>query len=90
MAELPAAGQEALHGPREEARKRDAAKAEEAERSALDTLKAAGVEIIPFADQAKFEKAMPDFLADWTWMKMEKLGKGPEAAAMVKRWKEPA
>jgi hypothetical protein len=50
-------------------------------------MKTAGVEVIPFADQAKFEKAMPDFLGDWT-VKMDKLGKGPEAIAMVKRWKE--
>jgi TRAP-type C4-dicarboxylate transport system substrate-binding protein len=71
----------------DEARKRDATKAEEAERSAFETMKAAGVEIIPFADQAKFEKAMPDFLGDWI-KKMEKLGAGSEATAMVKRWKE--
>ena len=70
-----------------EARKLDAAKAEEAERRAFEMMRAAGVEIIPFPDQAKFEKAMPDFLADWT-KKMEKLGAGADATAMVKRWKE--
>jgi TRAP-type transport system periplasmic protein len=71
----------------EEAKQLDLARVEEAERKALDTMKAAGVEIIPFGDQEKFERLLPDFLVEWT-KRMEKLGKGPEAAAMATRWRQ--
>jgi TRAP-type C4-dicarboxylate transport system substrate-binding protein len=71
----------------EEAKPLDLAKVEDAERKALETMKASGVEMIAFPDQAKFEKLLPDFLADWT-TRMEKLGKGPEAAAMANRWRQ--
>ena len=50
-------------------------------------MKAAGVEFIPFPDQARFEKLLPDFLSDWT-KKMEKLGKGAEATVMANRWRQ--
>ncbi|MFM9882128.1 MAG: TRAP transporter substrate-binding protein DctP [Burkholderiales bacterium] len=64
----------------------DLAKAEESERNAHGTLKAAGVELISFPDQAKFEALMPDFIGEWV-AAMQKLGKGTEAEAMAKRWK---
>lgn len=71
----------------EEAKQQDLVKVEEAERKALETMKAAGVEILPFADQGKFEKMLPDFLVEWT-NRTEKLGKGPEATAMATRWRQ--
>jgi TRAP-type C4-dicarboxylate transport system substrate-binding protein len=71
----------------DEARAVDLAKARESEAAALDTMKKAGVQILPFPDQAKFEAAMPDFLNEWV-AETEKAGKGPEAQAIAKRWRE--
>lgn len=59
----------------------------EATKSAVDTMKASGVQFIDFADADKFEKLKPDFIADWV-VKMEKLGKGAQAATAAKRWRE--
>ena len=59
----------------------------DADAKARETMKAAGVEFIDFPDQKKFESVAPDFLEDWVG-KMEKLGKGADAAKMAKRWKE--
>lgn len=59
----------------------------EADAEARKVMKAAGVEFIEFPDQKKFEAAAPDFLRDWT-ARMEKAGKGPEAAKMAQRWRE--
>lgn len=64
----------------------DLAKAKESEQNALAVMKAAGVEILPFPDQARFEAMMPDFLGEWV-AAMGKAGKGAEAEAMAKRWK---
>jgi TRAP-type transport system periplasmic protein len=59
----------------------------EADTEARKVMKAAGVEFIEFPDQKKFEAAAPDFLADWT-ARMEKAGKGPDAAKIAQRWRE--
>ena len=71
----------------DEAKRLDLAKVEQAERDAVEAMKAAGVEFIEFQDQAKFEKHLPDFLSDWV-KRMEKIGKGLEAQAMADRWRE--
>jgi len=60
---------------------------DEAGRNAIETMKAAGVQFTPFPDQAKLEKLTPDYLEDWA-VKMEGLGKGPEARKMLARWRE--
>jgi TRAP-type C4-dicarboxylate transport system substrate-binding protein len=59
----------------------------EADAEARKVMKAAGVEFIDFPDQPKFEAAAPDFLKDWA-ARMDKAGKGPEAARMAQRWRE--
>ena len=59
----------------------------EAERKSIDIMKANGVQFIEFADQKELDKLTPDFITEWT-KKMDKLGKGPEAIAMAKRWRE--
>jgi TRAP-type C4-dicarboxylate transport system substrate-binding protein len=71
----------------EEAKKVELQKIVDADAEARKTLKAAGVEFIDFPDQPKLEAMVPDFMQEWV-AKMEKLGKGKEAAAMAKRWKE--
>lgn len=58
-----------------------------AEREAIATMKQNGVTFIEFADQAALDKLTPDYIADWVG-KMDKQGKGAEAAAMAKRWRE--
>lgn len=60
-----------------------------ADAEARKVMKAAGVEFIEFPDQAKFEAAAPDFLKDWV-TRMEKAGKGAEAAQVAQRWRELA
>lgn len=60
---------------------------DDAERNAIETMKAAGVQFTPFADQDKLEKMTPDYLAEWA-TKLETLGKGPEARTMLARWRE--
>ena len=59
----------------------------DAERKSIDIMKANGVQFIEFADQKELDKLTPDFITEWT-KKMDKLGKGPEAIAMAKRWRE--
>jgi len=84
--EMPASVRDLLTAVAKDALAVDLARAEESERNALATMKAAGVEIVPFADQAKFEALMPDFLGEWV-QAMQKAGKGAEAEAMAKRWR---
>lgn len=84
---LPANVREVLTQVAEEAKAVDLRKARELEAAAVETLKKAGVQIYPFPDQAKFEAAVPDFLAEWT-AAMEKAGRGAEAAAVAKKWRE--
>jgi TRAP-type C4-dicarboxylate transport system substrate-binding protein len=84
---LPENVRDVLTKVADEAKAVDLAKAKELEAAALETLKKAGVDIVPFPDQAKFEAAVPDFLAEWVTA-MEKAGKGQEAAAMAKTWRE--
>jgi TRAP-type C4-dicarboxylate transport system substrate-binding protein len=84
--QLPATVRDLLTQVAKDALSVDLAKAEESERNALNVMKAAGVEIIPFQDQAKFDAAMPDFIGEWV-AAMHKIGKGQEAEAMAKRWK---
>lgn len=71
----------------EDAKKLELKWMQEADAKARETMKAAGVEFIDFPDQKKFESMAPDFLQDWVG-KMEKLGKGADAAKMAKRWRE--
>jgi TRAP-type C4-dicarboxylate transport system substrate-binding protein len=71
----------------EEAKKVELQKIVDSDAEARKTLKAAGVEFIDFPDQQKMEAMVPDFMQEWV-KKMEGLGKGAEAAAMAKRWKE--
>jgi TRAP-type C4-dicarboxylate transport system substrate-binding protein len=60
---------------------------DEAGRNAIDTMKSAGVTFTPFADQDKLDKMTPDFIGEWA-TKMDTLGKGKEARAMLARWRE--
>lgn len=71
----------------EDAKKLELKWMEEADAKAREAMKAAGVEFIDFPDQKKFESRTPDFLQDWV-AKMEKAGKGADAAKMAKRWRE--
>lgn len=57
------------------------------EKEAIEIMKASGVQFIEFEDHEAFEKMKPDYIAEWA-KKMEKLGKGPEAAAAAQRWRE--
>jgi TRAP-type C4-dicarboxylate transport system substrate-binding protein len=84
---LPDGVKQLLHAVAEDAKKYDLEKAAEAEAKALENMKKNGVEIIPFESQKEFEAALPDFFAIWT-ERMEKLGQGPAAKAIVARWKE--
>ncbi|MSQ21596.1 MAG: hypothetical protein EXR39_19170 [Betaproteobacteria bacterium] len=84
--QLPANVRDLLGQVAKDALAIDLAKAEESERNAFSVMKAAGVEMIAFPDQAKFEALMPDFIGEWVGA-MQKLGKGTEAEAMAKRWK---
>jgi TRAP-type C4-dicarboxylate transport system substrate-binding protein len=59
---------------------------ETAVQKALETMKTSGVQFTPFPDQDKLEKMTPDYLAEWA-TKLEGLGKGPEAKAMLVRWR---
>jgi len=70
-----------------EASKLELQKFAEADAEARKVMKAAGVEFIEFPDQKKLEAEAPDFLKEWA-ARMEKAGKGPEAAKMAKRWRE--
>jgi TRAP-type C4-dicarboxylate transport system substrate-binding protein len=72
-----------------EAKKVEMDKFAEADTEARKVMKAAGVEFIEFPDQQKFEAAVPDFLRDWV-ARMDKAGKGTEAARMAQRWRELA
>lgn len=58
----------------------------EAEQTALETMKTAGVEIIEFPDQKKFEETLPDLLDVWQ-EKMTAAGKGEVADRVVKTWR---
>lgn len=69
-----------------EAHELDVQKLKESEAAALETMKAAGVEIIEFADQEKFEQALPDFLEVWQ-EKMTAMGKGDVAKRVVEAWR---
>lgn len=71
----------------EDAKKIELKWMEEGDARARETMKAAGVEFIDFPEQKKFESMAPDFLQDWA-ARMEKSGKGAEAAKMAKRWRE--
>jgi TRAP-type C4-dicarboxylate transport system substrate-binding protein len=84
--QLPANVRELLTKVAKDGQAVDLAKAQESERNAINVMKAAGVEMIPFQDQAKFEALMPDFIGEWV-AAMHKIGKGSEAEAMAKRWK---
>ncbi|MGV6874084.1 C4-dicarboxylate TRAP transporter substrate-binding protein [Pseudochelatococcus sp. B33] len=57
------------------------------ETKSLETLRANGVEIIDFPDQAKVEALIPDLLAVWA-ERMARNGNGEKAQAVVARWKE--
>ena len=63
------------------------ARLEEAERNAIETMKASGVQFTTFPEQQKLDKMLPDYIGDWA-VKMDKLGKGSEARAVVARWRE--
>lgn len=56
------------------------------EQAAIEKMKAAGVEIVEFADQQKFEEALPDFLDVWK-EKMAAAGKADVAARVVEVWR---
>lgn len=84
--QLPASIRDLLNEVAKEALSVDLAKAHESERRAIEAMKAAGVQMIPFQDQRKFEAAMPDFIGEWVEA-MRKIGKGQEAEAMAKRWR---
>ena len=71
----------------EDAKKHELQVLAKADAEARIIMKAAGVEFIEFPEQRKMEAMVPDFLKDWV-AKMEKLGKGAEAAKMAQRWKE--
>jgi TRAP-type C4-dicarboxylate transport system substrate-binding protein len=83
---LPANVRTLLTDVAKEALALDLAKAKESEQNALAAMKAAGVEILPFPDQARFESMLPDFIGEWV-QAMQKIGKGAEAEAMARRWK---
>jgi len=59
----------------------------QSEADARKVMKAAGVEFIEFPDQAKLEAGAPDFIGEWA-ARMEKDGKGAQASAMARRWRE--
>lgn len=71
----------------EDAKKHELVQLAKADEEARKTMKAAGVEFIDFPEQQKMEAMVPDFLKEWV-AKMEKLGKGADAAKMAQRWKE--
>jgi TRAP-type C4-dicarboxylate transport system substrate-binding protein len=56
------------------------------EAKALETMKAKGMQLVEFQDKAAFKAKMPDFLAVWQ-KRMEKDGKGVDAAKVVEVWK---
>jgi TRAP-type C4-dicarboxylate transport system substrate-binding protein len=85
---LPANVRTLLTDVAKEALALDLAKAKESEQNALAAMKAAGVEILPFPDQARFESMLPDFIGEWV-QAMQKIGKGAEAEAMARRWDLP-
>ena len=60
-----------------------------AAKTAVETLKAAGVQFhaFPEADKVAWKKANPDFFADFI-AAQEKAGRGEAARAMIKIWKE--
>jgi TRAP-type transport system periplasmic protein len=68
-----------------EAHALDVQKLAESEQAALEKMKAAGVEIIEFPDQERFEQVLPDFLQVWQ-EKMAASGKGDVAARAVEAW----
>lgn len=70
----------------EDAKKRDLDMVQKAEQQAIDDMKAAGVEMVEFQDQAKFEETIPDFLSVWQ-KKMEEKGRGDLAKRIVERWR---
>jgi TRAP-type transport system periplasmic protein len=57
------------------------------EQDGLAKLKANGVTLVKFEEQKQFLSKLPDFLDMWV-KKMQGLGKGAEAAAVAKRWRE--
>jgi TRAP-type C4-dicarboxylate transport system substrate-binding protein len=59
----------------------------ESEAKSLAAIKAGGVEVVDFPDQAKLEKMIPDLFTVWA-ERMAKAGHGDQAQAIVKRWKE--
>ena len=71
----------------EDAKKHELQLLAKADEEARRVMKAAGVEFIEFPDQRKLEAMVPDFIKEWA-TKMEKLGKGSDAAKMAQRWKE--
>lgn len=71
----------------EDAKKHELQVLAKADEEARKIMKAAGVEFIDFPEQRKLEAMAPDFIKEWV-TKMEKLGKGAEAATMAQRWKE--
>ncbi len=70
-----------------EAEQRELQLLAKADEEARATMKAAGVEFIPFPDQNKLEAMAPDFIQEWA-DRMQKLGKGDDAMKMAKMWKE--
>lgn len=60
---------------------------DDAGRQSIETMKNAGVTFTTFADQDKLDKMTPDFIGEWA-TKMDTLGKGKEAKAMLARWRE--
>lgn len=71
----------------EDARKHELRELAKADEEARKVMRAAGVEFIPFPDQKQFESMVPDFIDEWAG-RMQQQGKGAEAAAMAKLWKD--
>jgi TRAP-type C4-dicarboxylate transport system substrate-binding protein len=69
-----------------EAKAYDLKVAGEIEAKALDTMKAAGFQLVEFQEKAAFKAKIPDFLAVWQ-KRMEEGGKGADAAKTVEVWK---
>lgn len=56
------------------------------ESTALEAMKAQGMQVVPFQETAALKAKLPDFLAVWQ-KRMEDAGKGAVAAKMVEIWK---
>jgi TRAP-type C4-dicarboxylate transport system substrate-binding protein len=84
---LPPEVQKLITEVSKEAEAYDLQVVKDSEAKSLAAIKANGVEVVDFPDQAKLEKMIPDLFAVWA-ERMGKAGNGEQAQAMVKRWKE--